>query len=395
MFGERGSFYSVLGPASATAPGNVTTGTQGFMGQKNWQVPAQAGVAEPIASWSVVDDPTASITFANSNATDGVFVPQIKGVGNTTFPALGIYGAATSDSGVSPVLIFDVRTAANAAIATRPLCDLRNNGVSLLQLLPLNAGANAALSFTTTGQAAPAFTNRSIGSRILLAPNTSGTTVDSAIGYSSVGPWISMFQATSSYEFDIYAGTTNIAQFRGDGLFNNGGSIRATGSTAPASGVGVEVDYGRVNATTGSILSYARSGSAYKDLCIDASTIYIRPAGAAAITCDTVRSTFGSGIAKKTTVSIGAGPFTLGSTDYSVVNIPTVSAATTFNLDPSPVTGQEVTITDGKGIAAANNVFIQGNGKTINSAAAVALNSNYASKTLRYNGTEWNIVASF
>lgn len=69
------------------------------------------------------------------------------------------------------------------------------------------------------------------------------------------------------------------------------------------------------------------------------------------------------------------------------------AGATTVTLPASPTLGDEITICDDKGDAAANNITISGNGKNIIGSANLVLSTNYAWATLVYNGTQWNRIS--
>jgi hypothetical protein len=62
-------------------------------------------------------------------------------------------------------------------------------------------------------------------------------------------------------------------------------------------------------------------------------------------------------------------------------------------LPAVPYEGQSYKFVDNApaGSFAANNLTINGNGKTINGAATLVLSTNFASYELRYNGTNWII----
>ncbi len=64
----------------------------------------------------------------------------------------------------------------------------------------------------------------------------------------------------------------------------------------------------------------------------------------------------------------------------------------TLRLPSEPYEGKTYLINDDKGTAAANNITINGNGKTINGTATITLSTNYSSRLLRYNGTQWVVL---
>lgn len=75
-----------------------------------------------------------------------------------------------------------------------------------------------------------------------------------------------------------------------------------------------------------------------------------------------------------------------------VVCIVSRTSATTVTLPVSPDTGKIVVIKDGNGNAETYNITIQGNGRMIDGVPSKIINTNYASLTLVYNGTSWNII---
>ncbi len=68
------------------------------------------------------------------------------------------------------------------------------------------------------------------------------------------------------------------------------------------------------------------------------------------------------------------------------------STPKTVNLPASPTQSNLVTIKDKKGDAATNNITIQGNGKLIDGVSSILINKNNQSYTLKYDGTDWNII---
>jgi hypothetical protein len=81
----------------------------------------------------------------------------------------------------------------------------------------LNGATGNRIDFNTNGVGAPAFTTRSAGTKIVLYPNISGSTVDYAIGVDNSTLWQSVLNSTGSFKW--YAGTTQVASLSGAGLF--------------------------------------------------------------------------------------------------------------------------------------------------------------------------------
>ena len=84
--------------------------------------------------------------------------------------------------------------------------------------LYLNGATSNRIDFNINGVAAPAFTTRSAGTKIVLYPNISGSTVDYAIGIDNSTLWQSVLNSTASFKW--YAGTTQVASLSGAGLFS-------------------------------------------------------------------------------------------------------------------------------------------------------------------------------
>lgn len=92
------------------------------------------------------------------------------------------------------------------------------------------------------------------------------------------------------------------------------------------------------------------------------------------------------------TIKTSAGAYVVSTTETFIVINKTVGAATTVTLPASPNTGRMLIVKDGKGDAGANNITVDGNGKTIDSAATKVISTNYDLRRLIYNGTEWNLI---
>ena len=82
-------------------------------------------------------------------------------------------------------------------------------------LLQLSNAVSNRIQFANAGVAAPSFTTRSIGTKIVLWDGISGSAADYAIGIDGNTQWFSV--PTTSQQFKWYAGTTNIATLSGVG----------------------------------------------------------------------------------------------------------------------------------------------------------------------------------
>jgi hypothetical protein len=81
----------------------------------------------------------------------------------------------------------------------------------------LNGATGNRIEFGTNGVAAPAFTTRSVGTKVLLYPAISASNVDYALGIDSQRFWLSVPGNVSSDIFSFYGGTTEVLRLTGDG----------------------------------------------------------------------------------------------------------------------------------------------------------------------------------
>ncbi len=144
-----------------------------------------------------------SRTATNSNkfwySTDPLFV-----VGNGT----------TSDKRKNALTVLK---SGNIGIGTAaPSEKLEINSTTGAKLYMNSAVANM-LVFNTNGVAAPAFTTRSNGTKIVLYPAITSSLTDYAIGITDYTVWMSVPTNTSSYGFRFYGGTSELMRIRGDG----------------------------------------------------------------------------------------------------------------------------------------------------------------------------------
>ena len=89
----------------------------------------------------------------------------------------------------------------------------------------LNATDGNRIDFNGFGIAAPSFTTRSAGTKIVLYPAVAGAATDYAIGMESNTMWNSVPTSTSQYKW--YAGTTPVATLSGTGDLSLTGSLTA------------------------------------------------------------------------------------------------------------------------------------------------------------------------
>lgn len=157
-----------------------------------------------------------NLTLANNFTTAGNFPVTLTATATTTvtLPTSGTLAVTGSNT-------FTGNQSINAAGST-------SSGSLVLGGSTMNW-----IDFSTNGVAAPAFTTRSAGTKIVLYNAEAVAAVDYAIGVETGNVWFST--ATASTGFKFYAGTTNIATLSGAGQLTLSGGIVATATTQATS----------------------------------------------------------------------------------------------------------------------------------------------------------------
>jgi hypothetical protein len=86
-----------------------------------------------------------------------------------------------------------------------------------------------------------------------------------------------------------------------------------------------------------------------------------------------------------------SGDYYAVATDYVIALNRAIPAASSIYLVASPVKGQLVVVKDDSGNAQSYPLTVQGNGYLIDGSGSYTLSSNWASISLIFNGTKWNI----
>lgn len=79
----------------------------------------------------------------------------------------------------------------------------------------------------------------------------------------------------------------------------------------------------------------------------------------------------------------------------TVVSVGTTTTAYTVVLPVHPRQGRRVTVVDDAGTAATRNITLNGGSHNINGASTLVMNADRQSRTVEYNGTEWNVVSGY
>jgi hypothetical protein len=89
----------------------------------------------------------------------------------------------------------------------------------------LNGATSNRIDWNTNGTGAPALTTRSDGTKVVLYPAISGSTVDYALGINAATMWYSIPENNASFNFKWYGATTEVASLTGAGAFTAIGGI--------------------------------------------------------------------------------------------------------------------------------------------------------------------------
>ena len=407
------------GPASATRPGIVTTGTQTFAGDK---------------------------TLTGSTTLGTTSISALLVTGATTATSLTTTLVGTTDSGTNAIGVTNSRIGASTAVVTRPIYGWQNNGTTMLSFLPLNSGSNMAIVFASMTGAAPSFTSRSIGTKLVIKPTLGASDVDIGLGeMTSDTLWYSVPRATSSYHHRWYGGATVIADLNGAGVLSLGTNTTSyarfsqkleTNTPAASGGAALNtwsatsgecsfLDFNRSKSATvgthtivasGDAIGYipfrASDGTNFREaarISVEADgtpgasdmpgrIILSTTADGASTATERMRidnagtvTTSGSRIHKLRVATTTPITVVQGSDEYVVSKLASPGAVA-VNLPASPATGLTYIIKDGTGDAAANNITITPAAGNIDGAGTLVLSVNYARAVLVYNGTEWNRV---
>jgi cytoskeletal protein CcmA (bactofilin family) len=246
---------TIFGNVSVT--GVITTATN-IAGGTAGQVPYQtaAGVTSfygPGTTGNVlVSNGTSAPTYNNTLALAGTTAAT-----NATSGALTVAGGVGINNNL--FVTNNINAVSGQFVSTRA-----NNAADASGQIYLNGATGNRIDFNSNGVAAPTFTTRSAGTKLVLYPNIGASTVDFALGIEGNTLWFSTVN-NSAGQFKWYGGTTQAMLLSGAGNLTvtgdvavNGGDItssvttfnllNATVTTANVLGAGTNITIG---ATTG------------------------------------------------------------------------------------------------------------------------------------------------
>ncbi len=173
--------------------------------------------------------------FAARNITATSFIGSLNntlGVGTYLTGSYNNSAAATIAINATPnntanfVVARDSAGGFNAGIITSTNLILNAAGSTTSAQLVFNGATNNWINFGTVGFAAPTFTTRSVGTKIVLYNQIGAAAADYALGIESGTLWFGL--PTTAQRFKWYGGTTLAAELDGSGNFRSIGITTAT-----------------------------------------------------------------------------------------------------------------------------------------------------------------------
>lgn len=161
--------------------------------------------------------------FATVNSTDTYLLDRGKHLGEQAIST--IVGLLTALDSKEPTITTLPINKGGTNSNTRTWVDLSSDetigGIKSFSgnSLNLNNSISAAFVAGSAGVALPSFTSRSVGTKFILRQATGTSTVDYAIGVAGATVWFAIPSATTTFKFSWFAGITEIASLRGDGLY--------------------------------------------------------------------------------------------------------------------------------------------------------------------------------
>lgn len=197
----------------------------------------------PLASPSLTGTPLSTTAAVDTNTTQIATTAFVVGQASGANPlALGSVAQGTSlrysrQDHVHPTT--GIALLAGATFTGQIQSTLANSTTTGGGQIYLNGATGNRIDFNTNGTSAPAFTTRSVGTKIVLYPLIGGSTVDYALGIEGSHMWSSVEQATSAYGFKWYGGTTNVMTLRGNGTISLNSTSATLGDGSVAHQLGV------------------------------------------------------------------------------------------------------------------------------------------------------------
>jgi len=178
-----------------------------------------------VTSTTVVANLNASFLEGYSTATANTANSIVRRDGSGNFTA-GTITATTFSGSLSGGTV----SATTGAFTGQISSTLANSTTTGGGQIYLNGATGNRIDFNINGVAAPTFTTRSVGTKLVLYPAVGASSVDYAFGIESSTLWSSVGAAGDQFKW--YAGTTNIATLAGSGNFTATGILQGTRFTS-------------------------------------------------------------------------------------------------------------------------------------------------------------------
>ena len=215
---------------SVSVSGIISTATN-IAGGTAGQIPYQTGPGA-----TAFFGPGTAGNVLVSNGTSAPTYNNTLALAGTTTAANATSGALTVGGGVgindNLYVTNNINVVSGQYVSTRA-----NNTATGAGQIVLNGATGNRIDISGVGAAAPSFATRSVGTKLVLWPNLSATTMDYAIGIESSAIWFST-ENTATGNFKWYGGTTLAATLSGSGNLTlvgdaaiNGGDITTTQTT--------------------------------------------------------------------------------------------------------------------------------------------------------------------
>jgi len=181
-----------------------------------------AGWNAEFVGFSSVTGTGANVLATSPAITTSVTTPSATfDLVNTTATTVNAFGAATT-------LNLGAATGTTTVSNRLKLSRTNSTATGTGQILLDGSNGNR-IDWNTEGVAAPAFTTRSVGTKLTLYPTLSASQADYAIGINSGTLWNSIPGNDAGQFFKWYGGETQVASLSGTGNLTASGNITATG----------------------------------------------------------------------------------------------------------------------------------------------------------------------
>ena len=207
--------------------GNANSGNTRIYGGGDITNPVTIGSGGSITASGAISGTTLTSTIATGTAP--LTVTSTTLVSNLNADLLDGLNTSSNDTSGNSVVVRSSGAFTTGAVTATTLT-LNGGGSTTSAQLTFSGATNNWITFGTTGVAAPAFTTRSAGTKIVLYSQIDGTNADYAFGIESGTLWRSVPTTSQSHKW--YGGTTLAATLTGAGAFTAVGAISGTTLTS-------------------------------------------------------------------------------------------------------------------------------------------------------------------